>query len=154
MCRRFVFLKISQQRSFQISNPFHFYLPSHPSSHLMYLRVRRKPINSETDFLFHFITHRSDKYNLFWFKKMIEHNKSILFETLLFTYLTKFNLLIMSLNQSSLNYSNSELVNASLRWKGWGESRLTMAKGLSGVLDMLALLGRCLHNCMHLSKLI
>lgn len=46
---------------------------------------------------------------------MIEHNKSILFETLLFTYLTKFNLLIMSLNQSSLNYSDSEMVNTPLR---------------------------------------
>lgn len=46
---------------------------------------------------------------------MTEHNKAILFETLLFTDLTKFNLLIMSLNQSSLNFSDRELGNAPLR---------------------------------------
>lgn len=84
---------------------------------------------------------------------MTEH-KAILFETLLFIYLTKFNLLIMSLNQSSLNYSDRELVNAPLKWKGWGESRLSMVKGLSGAIDTFALSGRCLHDCMTLSKFI
>lgn len=62
-------------------------------------------------------------------KKIIENNKAIIFETLLFAYLTKFNLLIMTLYQSSLNYSDNKLVSAPLRW---GESRLSMAKGHSG----------------------